>query len=467
MNTNFSTPDANTVVNTPNAPVNLNSTTLTNNSGAPQTLNGLFGITGTSEIHNTSSSDTTIFSHPMSTPSGSTLRITGAGTTTFSANNSSMFGAVEVSGSSTVNVQSGLGSGTVSLAGTSKLVVQNGATLNNAVATVAGTEIRLQPAANPVTVNQAISGGANIYISGGGTANFTAANPSLSGLVVLNSSTANIADGVNSLGTGELNLAGTSPTVIMGNVTLPNPISATVAATFTSDTGTTAILSGAITGNNTLTFNGTGTKKLTADSPNYTGTVQVDDGKMVVNANFRNASLNVGANGTLGGAGTIGDVILSAGARIRPGNSIAKLYMNTLNSTGNIFTVEVNSAGKTNTVVVAGDATLVNPTFELLKDAGTETGVSNTYKQGVIDYVALQAGGALNVTGPVTVKWLSPAGDGGSTPNPSSVIAGTVSKKTNGVLTNYLVLKETFTDDVTININQTSTDGGGTTGPFH
>ena len=381
-----------------NTPVNLSNSTFTNNIVGTTTINADLTVTGSSTI-STSAGGTTYIQNAVSSASGTTLTIAGQGETTLAANNSTLRGAIAIN-QATVNVTQNLGTGATSLTSGATLKVNNGGILNNSVSAAENTSIVLTPSTgNTVTVNGALSGAGNVYIQApagggpaGGKALFTAANPSLSGLVQVSSTTAEVADGAN-LGTGELNLAGTSPNITMGNVTLPNAISATVASSFTADANKTAILSGAITGNNALTFNGAGIKKLTANSPLYTGTMEVAAGKLVHNGTIRNANVSVGPSGTLSGVGTMKDLVLSGGGTLKPGNSIGTIYV-----TGNyiaahqaLYIVEIDPTGRSDRTIVTGDATL-NGTHIIkpILSAGT-------YPKGVIDFNILQAGGTLTV----------------------------------------------------------------------
>ena len=390
-----------------NTPVNLSNSTFTNNIVGTTTINADLTVTGSSTI-STSASATTYIQNAVSSASGTTLTIAGQGETTLAANNSTLRGAIAIN-QATVNVTQNLGTGATSLTSGATLKVNNGGILNNSVSAAENTSIVLTPSTgNTVTVNGALSGAGTVYIeapagggAAGGKALFIAANLSLSGLVQVNSTTAEVADGA-SLGTGELNLAGTSPNITMGNVTLPNAISATVASSFTADANKTAILSGAITGNNALTFNGAGTKKLTANSPLYEGTMQVDAGKLVHNGNISNANVIVGASGTLSGVGYMKDLELRG--TLKPGNSIGTIYV-----TGNytaadqaLYIVEIDPTGRSDRTIVTGNATL-NGTHIIkpILSAGT-------YPKGVIDFNILQAGGTLTVN-QIQIKYVRQA----------------------------------------------------------
>ncbi len=403
------TPTASTIAAlAPNTPINLNSSRITNGaSSGTTTLTANITVAGSSTI-STNSGATTYIQNAVSSASGTTLTIAGQGETTLAANNSTLRGAIAIN-QATVNVTQNLGTGATSLTSGATLKVSSGGSLNNSVSAAANTSVVLKPlTGNTVTVNGALSGAGNVYIeapagggAAGGKALFTTANTSLSGLVVVNSTTAEVADGAN-LGTGELNLAGTTPNITMGNVTLPNAISATVASSFTAGANKTAILSGAVTGSSALTFNGAGIKKLTGNSPLYTGTMEVAAGKLVHNGTIRNANVSVGPSGTLSGVGTMKDLVLSASGIVKPGNSIGTIYVSgnyTAESLA-VYIPELAPDGRSDRIMVTGDATL-NGTH-IIKPILSP----GTYPKGVIDFNILQAGGTLTVN-QIQIKYVA------------------------------------------------------------
>jgi hypothetical protein len=386
-----------------NTPVNLSNSTLTNNIAGTTTINADLTVTGTSTI-STSSGSTTYIQNTVISASGTTLNISGQGTTTFAANNNTLNGNIAIN-QSTVNVTQNLGSGAVSLTTGATVNVGSGAILNNAVTADSGTNIVLKPATGNTTyVNGALSGAGNVYIESpagggatGGKAHFSTANTSLSGLVQVRSTTAEIANGAD-LGTGELNLTGTAPQIIMGNVTLPNPISATVSSTFTSNATTKAVLKGVITGNGALTFDGTGMTEIggtdsTYSSPAYNGTLNASSGHLKLNSSLPLANVIVGASGILSGVGTMKDLVLSASGIVKPGNSIGTIYVSgnyTAESLA-VYIPELAPDGRSDRIMVTGDATL-NGTHIIkpILSAGT-------WPKGVIEFNILQAGGTLTV----------------------------------------------------------------------
>ncbi|MES2253042.1 MAG: hypothetical protein V4482_05115 [Pseudomonadota bacterium] len=432
---------------TPNTPVDLTNTTIQNTSGTHELSAALNVSSGASTLSTSTGAATTVV-NPITSALGTTLNLTGGGTTNFSADNSGLLGNIAVSGSA-ITISSNLGSGALSLTN-SAVTIADGASLNNAVTTDAGTTIALQPSATgtPIVVNGSLSGQGAVSIASGGTAIFNAANTSLSGPIQLSSSTAQIGDGAD-LGTGALSLqssgGGAAPTIVMGAVTLQNPISAGTAATFTSNSAAT--LSGAITGASPLTFNGSGSTNLTGTgvSP-YAGTLTANSGKLSVNSNMPNASVSVGADAVLSGNGTMKDVVLNGG-KLKPGNSIGTQYFNSLTaSTGTVYDVELNSAGESNRIIVTGDTTLTG-TFiiNLLMDANTVANPS--YPIGSMDFNILTTSGTLTVD-MLDLRWNKKAGltfDVGVLNQPGSIYDGKA-----------LVVKYTSDRLITVGSDETS-----------
>lgn len=80
-------------------------------------------------------------------------------------------------------------------------------------------------------------------------------------------------------------------------------------------------LSGGLSGSGEFNKTGTGTVKV-GDSAGFTGTLNVNEGKVVVDGALASGSTTVvGSGGLLGGSGTLGALTLSGGATLTPGNS--------------------------------------------------------------------------------------------------------------------------------------------------
>ena len=80
-------------------------------------------------------------------------------------------------------------------------------------------------------------------------------------------------------------------------------------------------LSGGLSGSGEFNKTGTGTVKV-GDSAGFTGTLNVNGGKLVVDGALASGSTTMVGNGSfLGGSGTLGDLNLQRGATLTPGNS--------------------------------------------------------------------------------------------------------------------------------------------------
>jgi hypothetical protein len=80
-------------------------------------------------------------------------------------------------------------------------------------------------------------------------------------------------------------------------------------------------LSGGLSGNGEFTKTGLGTISV-GNSSGFTGTLNVNEGKVVVDGALASASTTVvGSGGLLGGSGTVGAINLQRGATLTPGNS--------------------------------------------------------------------------------------------------------------------------------------------------
>ena len=80
-------------------------------------------------------------------------------------------------------------------------------------------------------------------------------------------------------------------------------------------------LNGGLSGSGEFNKTGTGTVKV-GDSAGFTGTLNVNEGKVVVDGALASGSTTVvGSGGLLGGSGTLGALTLSGGATLTPGNS--------------------------------------------------------------------------------------------------------------------------------------------------
>lgn len=95
------------------------------------------------------------------------------------------------------------------------------------------------------------------------------------------------------------------------------------------DNGSAAIdgkLSGVLSGTRPLTKTGDGTLQLTSVNT-FSGTISVNAGKLLVDGSLTNAPITVESGAILGGAGTVGQVIVNSGGHLAPGDSVGVLSL--------------------------------------------------------------------------------------------------------------------------------------------
>ncbi|MGY8664065.1 autotransporter domain-containing protein [Bradyrhizobium sp. UFLA05-109] len=230
----------------------------------------------------------------------------------------------------------------------------------------------------------------NLAVGNDGTGTLTISN----GGTVNAGGTMSIANGAGS--TGTLNIgaaAGQAPT---GAGTLNAPL-----VTFGAGTGMINFnhTDPAYTFASTIQGFGTlnqlaGNTILTADSSGFTGPTNITGGRLAVNGSIANSLVTVSNGGILGGNGTVGSVVASAGGIIAPGNSIGTLTINgnLSQASGSIYQVELTSTGQNDRINATGTATIANgATLNVVKlDAAPY--VIGTH------YTVLQANGGVSGT---------------------------------------------------------------------
>lgn len=128
------------------------------------------------------------------------------------------------------------------------------------------------------------------------------------------------------------------------------------------------LYSSIISGNGTLTKEGTGSLTLSGLNT-FSGATYVNNGRLIVNGALA-GPVTVGASSTLQGNGTTGS--LTADGKIAPGNSIGTLTSTgavTFNS-GSVYEVEVDSSGNSDRLIASGALTINGGTVDVRAAAG-------------------------------------------------------------------------------------------------
>ena len=163
-----------------------------------------------------------------------------------------------------------------------------------------------------------------------------------------------------------LNLAGFNQTI--GSLAGAGAVTLGAATLTTGNDNTSTIFSGVISGGGGLAKIGNGILTLTGANT-FTGGTTVNGGGLVVNGSL--ASGVTVNNGTLSGTGSFGGLVANGGV-LAPGNSIGTFAVNgNFIQNGGVYQVEVNSAGQSDRINVAGTATINGGTVQVLAQNGT------------------------------------------------------------------------------------------------
>lgn len=285
-------------------------------------------------------------------------------------------GSVSISGStSTLTVDRDIVAGHY---GTATITIEDGASVT------AGSELSLGgysgSSASVVIDGGSLTVGAPVFIADAGSASITLSN---GGTLDAGTSDVTLAD--DSAGTGTLNIgAAADKAATAAGTLIANSLifgSGTGALTF-NHTDTAYVFSLDVSGNGSIGFV-SGNTSLTGDYSAFTGDLHVDGGTVSVNTTLT-ADISVSDEGILGGSGTLGDVAVSAGGMLAPGNSIGTLNVTSATfNTSSTLEVELNDggfvAGTNNDLLNATGAVTINGgTVRMRPENGTDDGSAYT-----------------------------------------------------------------------------------------
>jgi fibronectin-binding autotransporter adhesin len=324
----------------------------------------------------------------------STVAKTYTGATVVNQGRLRMTGSGQITGTSSILVNSGgslyldgnsgvwsLGAGMITLngdgdngggTGTQGAMRNQGSgtnTLSNAVALGSAATIHTD-GSSVLQLNGGIFGSSKLTKTGGGTLQYTTANSGYTGGASVTNG-AILVNSASKLGTGALSFdqtAGNSTSVTLNNATqsigglsstwvdttgtraqtltlngTALTINQSVDGSFSS--GAVSTLTSVIAGTGSVIKDGAAT--LTLGSTNtYTGTTTVNAGKLVINGNISTSTLTtVASGGTLGGSGTVGALTVLANGTLAPGNSPGILNAGNSNlQASSTLGIEINGA---------------------------------------------------------------------------------------------------------------------------
>ncbi len=196
-------------------------------------------------------------------------------------------------------------------------------------------------------------------------------------LILGNGGTIRVANGAGTLsvgmastGSGEVVIGGVlSPvapgTLEVSDLELGDHGQATLLLNHTSSA---YLLPASITGTGTI-YQRAGHTTFTGNSGAFTGTTAIEGGTLAVNG-FLGGTLNVLAGGRLQGNGTAGHVAVTGA--VAPGNSIGTLSVagNLVFNPGSTYEAEVNAAGQSDLISVAGSTSINGGTVNVLAASG-------------------------------------------------------------------------------------------------
>ncbi|MEI4507540.1 autotransporter-associated beta strand repeat-containing protein [Sphingopyxis sp. CCNWLW253] len=217
--------------------------------------------------------------------------------------------------------------GTTIDAGT--LQLGNGGTTGSIVGNVVDNGLLVFNRSNLYTFAGTISGSGAVRQIGSGTTVLSGINSYAGGTSILGGTLQVSADANLGAAAGGLDFSGGTLRTTASFASARNS-SLTGAGTILTDTGTTFLLNGLISGAGGLTKSGAGILTLTGAN-SYSGATAVNAGTLLVNGNQSAATglFTVASGATLGGSGTIGgSVTVLSGGILAPGNSPGTLNIN-------------------------------------------------------------------------------------------------------------------------------------------
>lgn len=201
--------------------------------------------------------------------------------------------------------------------------------------------------------------------------------------------------------------------------------------------GTTSTeFSGSIQGGGGLTKGGASILELSGDN-DYVGATTINAGSVIVNGSIEGSITTVNTGGTLGGTGSVGDVVIATGGSLAPGESPGTLATGTVNlQSGATLKIEIgglvagDNPNNHDQVIVTGGITLagnlqgslingfipaINDTFYIMLNDGVDA-VSGTFN-------GLAEGAIVSVSGLDFTVTYTANGDAGAIGNDVALVA--------------------------------------------
>jgi outer membrane autotransporter protein len=414
-------------------------------TGGSISQTGAFNVAGTSAFNaganSVTLSDANFLVGGVSV-TGQGIAINSASDLNVVAVNNASLGDLSFSSNGVLSLATALATtGTISLASNGGVLAPNGVLIGNGPVTLTGdTGVTLAQDVNTLvtlTVNSADGG---LIQTGGGVSAGTFTADTRGDINLL--SAINIIDTLGNVTAGNVSLVDSQALAVTGNVTanditlndspgiaVTGSINATGTLTVAAGTpltvgngGTTGSVAGNVADNGILSFNrsdtigftgalsgsgqliknGSGTLLFDGNGTTYTGSTQVQTGKLIVGSTAGSPAVlagpvDVAAGAGLGGHGRIdGTVAMASGSVLSPGNSIGTLTVtgDLSMAQGSSMDAEFGAAGSGDQVVVGGNLNLLGVTLNVSDAGGMGPGVYNVFSYGGL---LTQANGGLTL----------------------------------------------------------------------